>query len=252
VETVVVDGQRVAYRAAGSGAPLVLLHGGLVDSRAWRREIEALSAEFHVIAWDAPGCGRSSDPPADVTLDDYADTVAALLDTLDVGPAHVLGHSFGGGLALAVYERHARLVRSLILESAFAGWSGSLPPEEVEERRQRAERNARRPTEEWIDEFLATLFDETTPRHLVDETRETRRPVAEAMAAAIPGTCMSRRRTPSTTRSGRSCTRSSQTLKPVRCHAPRGKAFGHGLFEPERFGCRAERRDSSRARAVAG
>jgi pimeloyl-ACP methyl ester carboxylesterase len=229
VETVEVDGQRVAYRAAGSGAPLVLLHGGLVDSRAWRREIEAFSAEFQVIAWDAPGCGRSSDPPADVTLDDYADTVAALLDTLDVGPAHVLGHSFGGGLALAVYERHARLVRSLILESAYAGWSGSLPPEEVEERRQRAERNARRPTEEWIDEFLATLFDETTPRHLVDETREimldtrpqgllpmlnafaqadltgtlervavptlllygekdkrARRPVAEAMAAAIP------------------------------------------------------------------
>jgi pimeloyl-ACP methyl ester carboxylesterase len=172
VETVEVDGQWVAYRAAGSGEPLVLLHGGLVDSRAWRREIKAFSAEYHVISWDAPGCGRSSDPPADVTLDDYADTVAALLDSLDVGPAHVLGHSFGGGLALAVYERHARLVRSLILVSAYAGWSGSLPPEEVEERRLRAERNARRPTEEWIDEFLATLFDETTPRHLVDETRE--------------------------------------------------------------------------------
>jgi pimeloyl-ACP methyl ester carboxylesterase len=172
VQTVEIAGQRVAYRAAGSGAPLVLLHGGLVDSRAWRREIDAFSSEFHVIAWDAPGCGGSSDPPAAVTLDDYADTVAALLDTLDVGPAHILGHSFGGGLALAVYERHPRLVRSLVLVSAYAGWSGSLPPEEVEERRQRAERNARRPTQDWIDDFLATLFDETTPRHLVEQTRE--------------------------------------------------------------------------------
>lgn len=172
MKRVEVDGQQVAYRTAGSGAPLVLLHGGLVDSRTWRRQIDAFSAEFHVIAWDAPGCGRSSDPPADVTLDDYADTVAALLDALEVGPAHILGHSFGGGLALAVYKRHPRLVRSLILVSAYAGWSGSLPPEEVEERRQQAERNAHRPTQDWIDEFLTTLFDETTPRHLVEETRE--------------------------------------------------------------------------------
>lgn len=167
-----VDGQRIGYRAAGSGPPLLLLHGGLVDSRAWRREIDVFSDEFHVIAWDAPGCGRSSDPPADVTLDHYADMVASFLDALDIGPAHILGHSFGGGLALAVYERHPGLVSSLILVSAYAGWAGSLPPEEVEGRRQWAERNAHRPVEDWIDEFLATLFNETTPRHLVEETRE--------------------------------------------------------------------------------
>lgn len=171
MKTVEVDGQQIAYRTEGSGPPLVLLHGGLVDSRAWRREIDALSDEFHVIAWDAPGCGRSSDPPPDVALDDYADAVAGLLDALEIGRAHVLGHSFGGGLALAVYKRHPHLVRSLILVSAYAGWAGSLPPEEVEERQRRAERNARRPTRDWIDEFLATLFDEATPRHLVEETR---------------------------------------------------------------------------------
>ncbi len=70
-----------------------------------------------------------------------------------------------------MYERHPRLVRSLILVSAYAGWAGSLSPEEVEERRQRAMRNARRPTQAWVDEFLATLFDEATPRELVEETR---------------------------------------------------------------------------------
>lgn len=171
MDEVEVDGQRIAYRTKGSGPPLVLLHGGLVDSRVWRREIDVFSDEFQVVAWDAPGCGGSSDPRPDVRLDDYADRVAGLLGALELGPAHLLGHSFGGGLALAVYDRHPHLVRSLILVSAYAGWAGSLPAEEVEQRRQRAERDARRPTEEWIDGFLATLFDEGTPRHLVEETR---------------------------------------------------------------------------------
>lgn len=171
MERVEVDGQLIACRTAGSGPPLVLLHGGLVDSRVWSREIDAFSDEFTVVAWDAPGCGQSSDPRPDVTLDDYADSVAGLIDALEVGPAHILGHSFGGGLALAVYKRHPHLVRSMILVSAYAGWAGSLPAHEVEQRRRRATRNARRPPEEWMDEFMTTLFDETTPRHLVEETR---------------------------------------------------------------------------------
>jgi pimeloyl-ACP methyl ester carboxylesterase len=171
MEIAEVDGQLIAYRTAGSGPPLVLLHGGLVDSRAWQREIDALSDEFQVIAWDAPGCGRSSDPRPDITLDDYADVVAGLIDTLELGRVHLLGHSFGGGLALAVYKRHAHLLRSMILVSAYAGWAGSLSPEEVAQRRQRAVRNARRPPREWVDEFLATLFDGSTPRHLVEQTR---------------------------------------------------------------------------------
>lgn len=171
MEKIRVDGQQIAYRVAGSGDPLVLLHGGLVDSRTWRREIDTLSDQFQVVAWDAPGCGGSSDPPADASLDHYADSAAGLIDALGLGEAHILGHSFGGGLALAIHGRHQRLVRSMILVSAYAGWAGSLPAQEVEQRRQFAVRNARRPPYEWVDAFLATLFDETTPRRLVEETR---------------------------------------------------------------------------------
>ncbi|MBW3620590.1 MAG: alpha/beta hydrolase [Actinobacteria bacterium] len=171
MDTIEVDGHRIAYRAAGAGPPLLLLHGGLVDSRVWRRELDAFSDGFQVVAWDAPGCGGSSDPQPDASLHDYADSVATLVDALELGPVHVLGHSFGGGLALAVHQRYPHLVRSLILVSAYAGWAGSLPADEVERRRERAERDAHRPVEEWIDEFLATLFDDTTPRDLVDETR---------------------------------------------------------------------------------
>ena len=169
--TIDVGDQRIAYRAAGSGPPLLLLHGGLVDGRVWQREVDVLSDDFQVVAWDAPGCGGSSDPRPDAGIDDYADSVAMLVDALELGPVHLLGHSFGGGLALAVYRRYPQLVRSLILVSAYAGWAGSLPADEIERRRQQAERDAHRPVEEWVDDFLATVFDDTTPRHLVDATR---------------------------------------------------------------------------------
>jgi pimeloyl-ACP methyl ester carboxylesterase len=50
------------------GRPLVLLHGFVGDSREWRQQLEGLSDEFTVVAWDAPGCGRSSDPGATITV----------------------------------------------------------------------------------------------------------------------------------------------------------------------------------------
>ena len=58
-----ISGLRIAFERKGEGLPLVLLHGALSDSRAWRRQLEELSDEFTVVAWDAPGCGRSADPP---------------------------------------------------------------------------------------------------------------------------------------------------------------------------------------------
>lgn len=58
-----VDGLGIAYRRAGDGSLLALLHGGMSDGRQWRRQLEGLSDEFTVVAWDAPGCGASSDPP---------------------------------------------------------------------------------------------------------------------------------------------------------------------------------------------
>jgi len=57
------EGLSVSYQRAGDGPALVLLHGFGYDSRAWRPQIEGLSDQFTVIAWDAPGAGQSSDPP---------------------------------------------------------------------------------------------------------------------------------------------------------------------------------------------
>ena len=75
-----IDGLRIAYQQAGHGEPLVLVHGGMDDSRSWRLQLEGLFREFTVLAWDAPGCGRSSSIPESWRMPDYADALASWLD----------------------------------------------------------------------------------------------------------------------------------------------------------------------------
>ena len=161
----------VAYRRAGAGAPLLLLHGGLSDGRSWTPQLESLAHEYDVVAWDVPGCGGSADPTADLRLADYADAVASLIRALGVGPVHLAGHSFGAGLAIDVYSRHRQLVRSLVLSGAYAGWRGSLPPAEVEARLNRALAELNRPPAEWVDSYLAGFFGRFVPPETVQAAR---------------------------------------------------------------------------------
>ena len=158
LESVTVGERTLAYRRAGSGSPLLLLHGGWSDGREWRFQLDGLSADFDVIAWDAPGCGGSDDPPPDATLATYADAVGDLIGELGLDRPHLCGLSFGGGLAIAVYQRHPQLVRSLVLASAYAGWKGSLPAEEVEARLRRVRSEIHRPPESWLDDYLPGFF----------------------------------------------------------------------------------------------
>jgi hypothetical protein len=68
------------------------------------------------------------------------------------------GLSFGAGLALQFYDGQPELSRSLILASAYAGWAGSLPPEEVSARLTRAVADAEQPSEQWVESCLPTSF----------------------------------------------------------------------------------------------
>ena len=134
MEIVRTNGLEIAYECVGEGPPLVFVHGGAADSRAWRPQLAALADEFTVVAWDEPGAGRSSDVPPDFGLADYANCLAALIEALELGPAHVAGISWGGTVALELYRRHPELVATLILADTYAGWKGSLPEEEVRAR----------------------------------------------------------------------------------------------------------------------
>jgi pimeloyl-ACP methyl ester carboxylesterase len=168
---VVAYGLRINYRQAGQGAPLVLLHGGWSDSRTWRHQLEGLSDKYKVIAWDAPGCGGSEDPPLSYRLDDYADSLAEFIQQVTDIPPHVLGLSWGGGLAIAFARRHPHLVRSLLLAGAYAGWAGSLSQEEVDRRFKKVKKDMTLSPSDWIDNYIPTWFSDDAPQHAVEEMR---------------------------------------------------------------------------------
>ncbi|MBN1527863.1 MAG: alpha/beta fold hydrolase [Thermoleophilaceae bacterium] len=174
MEVVRANGLQVAYERAGHGPPLVFVHGAACDSRIWRPQLDALAGEFTVVAWDEPGSGRSDDPPAEFGLPDYADALAALIDELDLGPAHVAGLSWGGTVAQELYRRRPELVASLVLADTYAGWRGSLPEAEVEAR----VRGARAMV-------AAEEFDPTLPGLFAGDPPAEFAPLLEEIAAAV-------------------------------------------------------------------
>lgn len=164
-----VGGLSVAYEIAGEGPPLVLLHGVLGDSRVWNRQLADLSDRCTVIAWDAPGAGRSSDPPEPFGMADWADCLAGLMDEIRIDHAHILGLSWGGILAQEFYRRHPTCVRSLILADTYAGWRGSLPESVCEERLATCLRESSLPASEFVPKWIPGLFSEAAPEELREE-----------------------------------------------------------------------------------
>ncbi len=170
MEHIEIDGLRVAYERAGHGPALVLLHGYVGDGRTqWRRQIEDLSDEFTVVAWDTPGAGGSSDPPEFFGMAGYADCLASFVEGLGLGQVHVAGLSFGSALALGLYGRHPAVPMTLVLASAYAGWAGSLPTDVAEGRLQQALDLSALPPVAFVDALLPTMFSASTPSAEVDE-----------------------------------------------------------------------------------
>jgi len=170
MESIQIGDLRVAYEIKGTGPPLVLLHGALADSRVWLNQIEEFSADFTVLSWDAPGCGQSSDPPETFRLQDYSDCLASLINELGLSKPHLLGLSFGGGLAIDFCHHYPELPGSLTLVSAYAGWAGSLPPDEVKKRLESGIRQSRQPPDKVIQSWIPTLFLDSVPDHVIDFT----------------------------------------------------------------------------------
>jgi len=169
-DRVEVAGHSIAYRSAGRGPTLVLLHGFLCDSRCWRRQLEDLSDEFSVIAWDAPGAGASSVPPDRFTIIDWAEALASFLDTVGVEHAHVVGLSWGGVLAQEFYRLDPERVRTLILADTYAGWRGSLPEEACEARLARCLRESTLPAGEFVHRWVPVeFFTAAASQGLADE-----------------------------------------------------------------------------------
>jgi pimeloyl-ACP methyl ester carboxylesterase len=117
MDTCDVHGYPLAYETRGSGVPVLLIHGSLVDQRAWHQQMDALGSGYRVVApslrhcWPERWDGRGSE----FTVEQHARDLVALLDTLAWAPAHVVGHSRGGAVAIELARTQPDRIRSLVL-----------------------------------------------------------------------------------------------------------------------------------------
>ncbi|WP_257350518.1 alpha/beta fold hydrolase [Pseudalkalibacillus decolorationis] len=131
-----VDDLRIHYEMEGNGAPLILLHGMGNNSLSWRKQIEELKEDYTVIAWDAPGYGKSSDPSKELTqFKDFAIILKSFLDRLNMQEIYLLGHSMGAATAIDFVHLYPNVVKSVILADATRG-SAALDDDENERKLQ--------------------------------------------------------------------------------------------------------------------
>jgi pimeloyl-ACP methyl ester carboxylesterase len=111
--TIDINGVRLYYELHGSGEPLVLVHGSWGDARSWRFVVPGLAESFRVVVYDRRGHSRSQRPDTPGSVDEDGDDLAALLEALDLAPAHVITNSYGGNIALRLATRRPEVFRSL-------------------------------------------------------------------------------------------------------------------------------------------
>jgi pimeloyl-ACP methyl ester carboxylesterase len=110
-----LHGKRVAFRRAGAGPTLVLIHGITNSSQSWEPAMRLLARDFDVIAPDLPGHGESDRQRGDHSLGGHACVMRDLLHVLGVERATVVGHSLGGGVAMQFAYQFPDMVERLVL-----------------------------------------------------------------------------------------------------------------------------------------
>ena len=119
-----LHGERIAYRDAGAGEALLLIHGMAGSSATWRAVIPELAKKYRVVAPDLLGHGESAKPRGDYSLGAFAAWLRDLLDELGISQATVVGQSLGGGVAMQFTYQHRDYCQRLVLIS-----SGGLGPD---------------------------------------------------------------------------------------------------------------------------
>ena len=117
-----LHGHRLAYRLAGTGDTIVLIHGMAGSSRTWRDVMPALAEHHRVLAPDLVGHGSSEKPPGDYSLGAFASSLRDLFDAVGVERATVVGQSLGGGIAMQfAYQFPERCDRLVLVSSGGLG-----------------------------------------------------------------------------------------------------------------------------------
>ncbi|MEH7505634.1 alpha/beta hydrolase [Neobacillus drentensis] len=123
---------QIHYEIEGEGAPLIILHGMGNNSQSWKKQLQGLSKQYTVIAWDAPGYGKSSDPKVELKdFKKFADVLKGFIEKLNYESVTLLGHSMGSAIALDFCYRFPEMVDALIISDATRG-AAALSKEENE------------------------------------------------------------------------------------------------------------------------
>ncbi|MFF0453162.1 alpha/beta fold hydrolase [Nocardia africana] len=162
---VTVDGVKLRYHEAGSGAPLVLLHGSGAGVSGWANfgaNLEALAPHFRCLVLDQPGFGASERP--DTYDRNYlriaVDAVLGLLDELGIETAHLLGNSMGGAVATLLAAEHPDRADRLVLMAPGGVGVNILGPEPSEGIRRLLDFNADPTPERAVDWLKTMVFDQ--------------------------------------------------------------------------------------------
>ncbi len=129
-----VEDLHIYHEIEGEGPPLIILHGMGNNSQSWKKQLQGLSKQFTVIAWDAPGYGKSSDPKVELKeFKQFADVLKGFIEKLNYQTVTLLGHSMGSAIALDFCYRFPEKVDALIISDATRG-AAALSMEENERR----------------------------------------------------------------------------------------------------------------------
>src|SRR5438132_168452 len=113
-----LHGHRAIYRIAGSGPPVVLIHGMVNSSRHWEAVALALADEYTVVAPDLIGHGDSATPRGDYSLGAHAASIRDLLAAIGIDSATIVGHSLGGGVAMQFFYQFPQRTERIVLVSS--------------------------------------------------------------------------------------------------------------------------------------
>jgi pimeloyl-ACP methyl ester carboxylesterase len=182
------QGVKIYWDEEGSGDPLLLIMGLGYPSDAWYRTRPVLAEKYRTIAFDNRGVGRTDMPPGSYPISAMASDAAAVMDAAGVEKAHVFGISMGGMIAQEFAIDRPQRVRSLVLGCTAPGGPHAVRAEAAATQMLMARGTMTK--EEAAEAAVPFIYDPGTPRRLIDEDIEKRRPwfpKAEAYTAQLQG-----------------------------------------------------------------
>ena len=165
-----INGISINYRDEGKGLPVIFIHGFPLNQTIWDEQAAALRDRCRTITLDLRGFGETDAPEGPCLMEDMAEDVRGLMQSLSIEHAVLVGLSMGGYVALAFYRKYPDAVRALVLADTRAT---ADPPEGRERRMKSAERAER--------EGASAIADDMVPLLLAPSTVETRPDIVRRM-----------------------------------------------------------------------